>query len=855
MKKQEDDTMRTKLRVERGADPTRRGFTLLEILLVLVLIVVLLGGLASLIRVFTNSYFSNERRVGRAQLARSISQMLEDDLGAAIQDPIQAVAEDANRQFIRHFGLRGDARSLQIDVVQPSLFAKTATVDENIRVQSGGDKSAASRQAPELKTIFYEFVPINASEVIEGQQNTTNGTVAAQGEDLGSSLTGSLSSTSPDSALSNVNGDVLADSSSFRDPTLPLAQKYGLSRRELDFETPEEDTEETDQLSAYDLGASIDPETGAATSTLSGSLTSAPTTQNSTLTSTDPSVNAALGIVDATQYVYKEPLTAVQIAMDSDDGTTWAPEVLDCRFSYFDGEKWRDSWDSIQDKGLPIAIKVELKMAPLDDVDLYRSAPIFAMLPVAPDLETLSKLATAGDQLVDTDEVNVSRLAGSLTRTAKEKGEPVDVFNSYRPLAAIRAAMEGVVTNRDGASTFAEVAASAMLLRANELETQNASSPGDMEGGLAFSSGLGGSLNGSSTSTDGALGGGLTSGTANTANVNTGDPSLDPSIAIVQEMMANGAVFNEAGICVDFSNDGSYVTLEQIAEEIGVTEPNVYEVIVYLPTTPLSRATTVQRRVATTVRQGNVSQRRNTNAAGGNSRDRRAQGQNPYATGRARQSQPRERTERTRNERTAQDRQRADRQTAERGRADRQAVDRGGPVERQANNRQVNERQGGEARTANTRETRERVGRNGGWTDDSPNTVNYGNRNANNRAQVGDTNGVGGFGNAAADLGGLGDRNAVTPSLGQGGGLAGGLAGNGGATQIQTDPFAIVDQQMNAASSAPFASQNADMDIFGGMTTPGLIETPNGTNTVASPTAPAAPQRQGQQQTWIRGKK
>ena len=64
---------------------TEGAFTLLEMLLVLALIVVILGGLASLIRVFSNSYLADERRVSGAQLARSISQMLSDDLVAAVR--------------------------------------------------------------------------------------------------------------------------------------------------------------------------------------------------------------------------------------------------------------------------------------------------------------------------------------------------------------------------------------------------------------------------------------------------------------------------------------------------------------------------------------------------------------------------------------------------------------------------------------------------------------------------------------------------------------------------------------------------------------------------------------------------
>ena len=126
------------------------GFTLLEILLALALIAVLLAGVSAIVSLYSRNYTSAERRVGRAQLARSISQMLSEDLGAAVQDPIQAVEDDPSRQFIRRFGLRGDSRSLQIDVVQPNLFATTATAEENRRVAEGGSKSPESRQVPEL---------------------------------------------------------------------------------------------------------------------------------------------------------------------------------------------------------------------------------------------------------------------------------------------------------------------------------------------------------------------------------------------------------------------------------------------------------------------------------------------------------------------------------------------------------------------------------------------------------------------------------------------------------------------------------------------------------------------------------
>ena len=235
----------------------RAGFTLLEILLALALIAVLLAGVSAITSLYSRNYTTTERRVSRAQLARSISQMLSEDLGAAVQDPIQAVADDPNRQFIRRFGLRGDSRSLQIDVVQPNLFATTATPEENRRVAEGGSKSAESRQVPELKTIFYEFVPLNALEPLDGEEDSATAELDAafETETGGSSLTGSLSTPTGATGLDGTLGaedeygasldgttgtiaDGIFTSADGTTTFRPLTRKFGLSRRELDFETP-----------------------------------------------------------------------------------------------------------------------------------------------------------------------------------------------------------------------------------------------------------------------------------------------------------------------------------------------------------------------------------------------------------------------------------------------------------------------------------------------------------------------------------------------------------------------------------------------------------------------------------------
>ena len=808
---------------------TEGAFTLLEMLLVLALIVVILGGLASLIRVFSNSYLADERRVSGAQLARSISQMLSDDLVAAVQDPIQAVSEDPSRQYIRHFGLRGDARSLQIDVVQPNLFVSTATAEENQRVLRGGDKTSDAKQVPELKTIFYEFVPINSVQEPDEKESSAATAGSGSGEDLGSSLSGSLSSSSSGlDGSAGASGDITGDV--FPNPDLPLTQKYGLSRRELDYETPDKKTEGETGGQTSTPGA-IDQTTGAAESTLAGSLTAPPDAANSQLAG-GSQLNPLGGQEETAEEFYKPPMTAEQIAMDTDDGYVWAPEVLDCRFSYFDGTNWISSWDSIERDGLPIAIKVELKLAPLDDVDVYRQSPLLFALPKPPKLDDIAKLAADAAKQEPKSAADVSRLAGSLSEIASDvkPGQPVDVFNSYRPLEMIRAALTGVPTRRETLSSSEQIAVSSAATKTLEGETEAALGGFDSNPELELGGGFGTSA--ADPAAGGALGG-------------AAQEPVDPDQAAMEatlQLAARGAVFNSAGICVDFSNDGSYKTLESLAEELGVVEPVVYEVVAYLPTTPMSRATTVERRRPAVTRAGRVSTRRNTASDDNSSRGRRERGQNPYATGRARQNRDRVITERTATERSARDRQASSRQVSERGAAARQTAERGENA-RVATQRGAIERGGAGNRRLVAREFTERLGANGGWTDEA-------------RGDAFDpiTPGLG-LDEAAPSAAPEPDAPAFAPqrdaaAAPEPGPLAGGLAGNGGATRVDSlDPFAIVDQQVG---NVPFAAAGSEFDAIGGASEPGLIETPSGSTTVAAPTGTPR-QANRQKSTWIRG--
>ncbi len=851
----------------------RAGFTLLEILLALALIAVLLAGVSAITSLYSRNYTTTERRVGRAQLARSISQMLSEDLGAAVQDPIQAVADDPNRQFIRRFGLRGDSRSLQIDVVQPNLFATTATPEENRRVAEGGSKSPESRQVPELKTIFYEFVPLNALEPLDDEKNdeTAELDAAFETETGGSSLTGSLSTPTGATGLDGTFGaedeygasldgttgtiaDGIFTSADGTTTFRPLTRKFGLSRRELDFETPIPGAEVAtvdDPFGEYEAAA----EEGRAVSTLTGSLSAPPDASQTTLAGNgfidgtgalEETATDATATAEAENPFDRLPLTAAQVAMDADDGTTWAPEALDCRFRYFDGENWLDAWDSIEKGGLPVAIKVDLKLAPLDDVDLYRSSPLLFDLPIPPEPSAIASAADASNADSTDSTAFASQVTGSLTggppTAAASNGPGVDVFNSYRPLAAIR-----IAQTAPPLTAFAESTGT----NANAAATSSGTASGaDGElGSNVLSSDLGGGLSGgfAETATDAALGDNsasndLTGGLGGTsfADALAGELGLGATAAANSFALAT---FNEKGICVDYANDGSYITLEEMAAELGLSQPQVFELVVYLPTTPMGRARTIERRRPTTVRQGAV-------AVGGRGGSRtpgfsgpRTPGANPYATGTAREARRRTPNRREFNERTAATRGAASRTAATRGAANRSAgtregVDRRaatraavgrGASQRAATQRQLRTREIGPPSDALDSELAAALDAEGGVFGDPVGATEefVGTATVGDPASGPDPNGLG-----SATVGGL---------------AGGGLGGGGTATTLGP-----VQTTLFSDESAGFADPASGLGAAA--VVPGLIETPTGAETTVAPTAPAQTTPRRTQQTWIRGR-
>jgi prepilin-type N-terminal cleavage/methylation domain-containing protein len=289
---------------ERQYDSARSGFTLLELIISMALMSLVLAASWSLLDFYVGSFEKGEAGIEKARIIRSISQLLTDDLQAAIQDPGNPhIRPQRGAAQVRRFGLAGTATTLRIDVLQINPFDSTSLQADVDSQQSGldpfssgltgtGDRSTL-RQAPELKTVFYTFVDPLRSQ------------------------------------------DYMAE------------DRPGLTRRELDFETPTE-TSSSDPF-AFSLDNSADPFG----------------TKNNSGAFGEPS-RQELAMMPIPQMLSASPEAA----------EVWMPEVCGLRFRYFNGTNWASSWDSIKRKGLPVAIEATLQIRPLQAMEELREASL-----------------------------------------------------------------------------------------------------------------------------------------------------------------------------------------------------------------------------------------------------------------------------------------------------------------------------------------------------------------------------------------------------------------------------------------------------------------------------------------------
>jgi prepilin-type N-terminal cleavage/methylation domain-containing protein len=142
---------------------TRRGFTLIEVLVAAALVAVLMAGVWALMSTFERLFNSGQARAEQAQISRTLLAQLAEDLRTAIPD--SASAAPGATTAVRRFGLFGTEQAMQVDVLQVSADQCLVAAGRTELVPGG-----KPLQVPELKTVQYSFTPPGIEAELLGEQ-------------------------------------------------------------------------------------------------------------------------------------------------------------------------------------------------------------------------------------------------------------------------------------------------------------------------------------------------------------------------------------------------------------------------------------------------------------------------------------------------------------------------------------------------------------------------------------------------------------------------------------------------------------------------------------------------------------
>ncbi|MDR0326774.1 MAG: GspJ family type II secretion system protein [Planctomycetaceae bacterium] len=113
----------------------RRGFTLLEVIIVISILGTIMGIIGSVTLMISRVETRRQQRADHQRVVRTWTKIFHDDFRSAIQDTEQLHKAEGS-ETIRHFGVSGTASQLRIDISNYSL---------------------RTDESSELRTIFYEF--------------------------------------------------------------------------------------------------------------------------------------------------------------------------------------------------------------------------------------------------------------------------------------------------------------------------------------------------------------------------------------------------------------------------------------------------------------------------------------------------------------------------------------------------------------------------------------------------------------------------------------------------------------------------------------------------------------------------
>ncbi len=343
----------------RGIPKFRRGFTLIEVLLVTILSAVLMVGLWSLFGTYIRLFDSGPERTERAQLLRALKLQFTDDLQGVNQ-----IALPTTRSGSR------------------MTFGQTST---STSPNSAGAVNVDSLLSS-IDTSSQSPLP-RSSRMTFGQTSTSTSSDSAAAADIDLLL----SSTDASSQSPLPRFGIIGDSQSLRLFTLKPPE-VGL-----------DDSPPDDALTVEPgLSPTVGREFVAVTYTFSEPLDASPIEQEQPpgllrreqLWIAPRSVPGIAAESDSLFGADSAEATADELL--ADDSATWVPEVRALKFRYFGDGVWQESWDSLQKRALPTAVEIvfELGEIPYEDEEQEEAEVLDEVDEIATDDELVDENST-----------------------------------------------------------------------------------------------------------------------------------------------------------------------------------------------------------------------------------------------------------------------------------------------------------------------------------------------------------------------------------------------------------------------------------------------------------------------------
>ena len=299
---------------------SRSGFTLLELLIASLLLVTLMSGVWSLTGLYTGLLTSGRSQVEEQRLARSLSGLLAEDLQSVVVAGESAVPHGTDIPDYSTDATQQPVQLLNHNEQQPlGLLSESLSAQNNVDLELGvsAENAAPAARAPECALHgTQQSLRLTIYQPLAQQNPVWPGTAETQTQD------DAQASQSAATGLRHIRYTFQAPYVATPNDRRPPA---GLLRTEDSW-----------------IDSGMDPITGSTT------ITTPETTQP-----------IAAGSRPIRPIRPNNRPLAPDAQHDSTSQQLLVPEVVGCRFRYFDGRSWISSWNSVERQSLPRAVEIE----------------------------------------------------------------------------------------------------------------------------------------------------------------------------------------------------------------------------------------------------------------------------------------------------------------------------------------------------------------------------------------------------------------------------------------------------------------------------------------------------------------